>query len=321
MSNPGLVADIGGTHCRFALAQAGVAEISEPRSFAVADYPGVAEAAKAFLAMEKATPSALVFAVAGPVSQGRIHFTNSGWTFSESELREKLGVARARLVNDFEALAHGIAVLAPAALMQIGGPAEFDAKADGTIALVGPGTGLGVGGLARSNGAAIALVAEGGHAGFTPGDDTEIAILKILMRRFGHVSRERLLSGPGLVNLFEAMAQIAGESREAPAPEDITARAKSDPRSFEAHVFERFCAMLGAMAGDVALTMGARQGVLIAGGILPNVVEVLQASPFRARFEAKGRFADYMRAIPTRLIVEPYAGLIGAANILAQEGQ
>ncbi|HEY2070171.1 MAG TPA: glucokinase [Rhizomicrobium sp.] len=313
MSN--LVADIGGTHCRFALAKPGSTSISEPKSFAVADYPGVVEAARDFLGGE--TVEALVFAVAGPVENGRIHFTNSGWSFSESELREKLGVKRAQLVNDFAAQARAVAVLPSTSLVHVGGPANFDAKADGTIALIGPGTGLGVGGLVREGKASIALVGEGGHANFAPGDDAEIAILGALMKRFGHVSRERLLSGPGLANLFEAMS----DGKPAPAPEDITARAKSEPESFEAKVFARFCAILGSAAGDVALTMGARAGVLLAGGILPNAVDILKVSDFRKRFEAKGRFKDYLAKISTLLIVEPHAGLIGAANILREEAR
>jgi glucokinase len=319
--NCGLVADIGGTHCRFALADLDARAIREPRSFAVADYKGVVAAAKAFLKSEgvKKVPAALVFAVAGPVEDGRIHFTNSGWSFSESELRRELGVKRARLVNDFEAQARSVAVLKPAALVRIGGPKTFDAKADGTIALIGPGTGLGVGGLARQDGACIALVCEGGHASFAPSDELEIGVLELLAKRFGHVSNERLLSGPGLANLFGAMAKIEGVKRKTPAPERITAAALAYPKSFEAHVFARFCAILGSVAGDVALTMGARAGVLIAGGILPNAVEVFRRSEFRARFEAKGRFADYLKAIPTRLIVEPQAGLIGAAAILRDQ--
>jgi glucokinase len=312
----GLVADIGGTHARFAVAALEGSAIREPRNFAVADYQNVDDAAREFLAEEGLThpPEALVFAVAGPVTDGRIHFTNSGWAFSEEDLCETLGVKRAHLVNDFEAQARAVAVLKPAALVHLGGPPGFDAGADGTFALVGPGTGLGVGGLSRKGEASVALVTEGGHAGFAPGDDAEIAILKALRDKFGHVSAERLLSGPGLVNLFAAM-----KSGKAPAPEEITERAKSAPSSFEAKVFARFCAMLGGFSGDVALVMGARKGVLIAGGILPNAVEALKASDFRKRFEDKGRFADYMRAIPTLLIVEPHAGLIGAASILLNE--
>jgi glucokinase len=316
----GLAADIGGTHTRFATVDLARpdAPIGEPETFAVKDYAGVVEAVRAYLAGSglKSRPEALVFAVAGPVRDGRIHFTNSGWAFSEEELRDKLGVQRAKLINDFEAQARAVPLLAPASLIDVGPAHNFDAKADGTIALIGPGTGLGVGGFVRAGKAGLPLVTEGGHVSLAPGDELEIEILKFLMRRFGRVSAERVLCGPGLVNLHDAMAQIEGIAREDVTPEEITAHAKSDPKSFSARVFMRFCAILGAVAGDFALAFGARQGVLIAGGILPDAVDVFLASPFRARFEAKGRFTDYVSAIPTLLIVEPRAGLIGAASLL-----
>ncbi|MGH6871965.1 MAG: glucokinase [Rhizomicrobium sp.] len=309
----GLVADIGGTHARFAAVDPD-GRLATPESLPVADYPGVVEAARAYLGDNR--PEALVFAVAGPVTDGRIHFTNSGWAFSEAELRDKLGVRHARLINDFEAQARGVAHLPAASLLHLGGPSEFDARADGTIALVGPGTGLGVGGLARAGQCEIALVTEGGHASLAPADEEEVAILKVLMKRFGHVSAERVLSGPGLVNLFEAMSEVESTIRTPPEPATITEKAKREPASFEGRVFARFCAMLGSVAGDVALVTGARKGVLIAGGILPDAADTLRASDFRKRFEAKGRFAGYLRAIPTLLILEPNAGLIGAASVL-----
>ncbi|HTQ14555.1 MAG TPA: glucokinase [Rhizomicrobium sp.] len=310
----GLVADIGGTHARFARVDAG-GRPGEAQSFPVADYPNVFEAARAYLGRDE--PEALVFAVAGPVTEGRIHFTNSGWVFSEGELREQLGVRHARLINDFEAQARAVAHLPAQALVHLGSPRDFDARQDGTMALVGPGTGLGVGGLVRAGKSEIALVTEGGHASLAPLDEAEVAILEVLMKRFGHVSAERVLSGPGLVNLYEAMSETESMIRTPPEPSTITEKARRDPASFEGRVFARFCAMLGSVAGDVALTMGARSGVLIAGGILPDMVELFQASDFRKRFEAKGRFADYMKAIPTLLIVEPNAGLIGAGAVLA----
>jgi glucokinase len=196
------------------------------------------------------------------------------------------------------------------------GPGFDPARDDGTVAVIGPGTGLGMAGLVRGHGAAIPLVTEGGHASYAPGDDDEVEILRRLRRKFPHVSRERILSGPGLLNLYAAMAEIDGVLPAFTTPEAITAAAKSMPSSFEAKVFARFCAILGAVAGDVALTMGARNGVLIAGGILPDAIDAFLASNFRARFDDKGRFSPYMRAIPTALIVQPQAGLIGSAAIL-----
>jgi glucokinase len=162
-------------------------------------------------------------------------------------------------------------------------------------------------------------VTEGGHAAFAPSDDIEIEILKFLTKKFGRVSNERLLSGPGIFNLYSALCAIDGKDAKDTTPEAITKTAREKPGSFEAKVFARFCAILGAVAGDVALTMGARGGVLIGGGILPDAAEVFAKSEFRACFEAKARFTDYMKAIPTLLIADPHAGLIGAGAILARD--
>jgi len=320
----GLVADIGGTHVRFATVDPraqnpGVAAVT---TYPTKDHSDIAAAARTYLKEQKldTPPKSLVFAVAGPVVNGEIRLTNAGWDISEKDLRDKLGTENARLVNDFEALAMAVPALANAnSLTPIGDAPKFDALRDGTIAIIGPGTGLGVGGAVRKDGKSIALVAEGGHSAFAPTDETEIEILKILMGKFGRVSNERLLSGPGIFNLYQAMAQIEGRAAGDTAPEDITRLAREKPDSFEAKVFARFCAILGSVAGDVALIMGARNGVLIGGGILPDAAGIFANSEFRARFEAKARFTDYMKAIPTLLIMEPHAGLIGAAAILLSE--
>jgi glucokinase len=300
MSDTALVADIGGTHARFALSDGALREIV---SLPSKDFAGLADAAKAYLAKVGARPSRAAFAVAGPVGEGTVTLTNLGWSFSADELSAALGVT-VTLLNDFEALAYAVPHLSASDLVSIG--PDVEGEANGTVAILGPGTGLGVGGWSNGH----ALVTEGGHADFAPADDIEIDILKFLRARFGHVSWERVLSGPGLVNLYDAMG-----GRESLAPQEITAQVGRDPRCTK--VFARFCAILGSAAGDIALTMGARGGVLIAGGILPALREPFAASQFRARFEAKGRFADYLGAIPTRLIVQDHAGLIGAAASLA----
>jgi len=299
MTSPGLVADLGGTNVRFALTQPGTTALVRPGKFASRQFASLADAAKAYLGDTR--PDRAVFAVAGPVEAGRVHLTNLGWELSEDALAKALGIAQVRLINDFEAIALSLPHLAAADLLAIGPEIE----AAGALAVVGPGTGFGVAGWA--NGAV--LVAEGGHADFAPADETEIAIWKALHGRFGHVSLERLLSGPGLVNLYQALGGHA-----ALAAEEITARRQSDPLAHAA--FERFCAILGTAAGNIALTLGARGGVYIAGGILPPLRAAFAASAFRMRFEAKGRFAGYMRAIPTRLIVQDQAGMIGAAAAL-----
>ena len=322
-SDYGLIADIGGTHVRFATAdpKTGAPDIASLKITATKDHSDITAAARSYLTERKldAPPRAIVFAVAGPVTHGEIKLTNAGWHIRESDLRANLKTQNAHLVNDFEALAMAVPSLARnGGLKPVGGPA-FDAAKDGTIAIVGPGTGLGVGGAVRKNGESIALVTEGGHAAFAPSDDIEIEILKFLTKKFGRVSNERLLSGPGIFNLYSALSAIEDKDATDTTPEAITKTAREKPDSFEAKVFARFCAILGAVAGDVALTMGARGGVLIGGGILPDAAEVFAKSEFRACFEAKARFTDYMKAIPTLLIADPHAGLIGAGAILARD--
>jgi glucokinase len=325
MTSPdyGLIADIGGTHVRFTTAdpKTGAPDIASLKIYATKDHSDIAAAARSYLAARKigAPPRAIVFAVAGPVAHGEITLTNAGWHIRESDLRADLKTQNAHLVNDFEALAMAVPALAKnGGLKPMGGP-SFDATKDGTIAIVGPGTGLGVGGAVRKNGESIALVTEGGHAAFAPSDDTEIKVLEFLAKKFGRVSNERLLSGPGIFNLYSALSEIEGKQAADMTPEAITKTAREKPDSFEAKVFARFCAILGAVAGDVALTMGARNGVLIGGGILQDTAEILVKSDFRKRFEEKARFTDYMKGIPTLLIVDPHAGLIGAGAILARD--
>jgi glucokinase len=311
MTNLGLVADAGGTNVRFALVDLEAAKPSllSPKKFASKDFPGIAEAAKAYLAETGARPKRGVFAVAGPVRDNTIHMTNLGWKFSGDEAAAALAMERVALINDFEAIARAVPHFARGDLVAIG-PDKPATRA--AVAIVGPGTGFGVAGSVPTEKGVIAIVSEGGHASFAPADDVEIGILKTLSARFGRLSLERILSGSGLVVLAEAMGAATGSL----TPQEITAKAKDEPASFCAEVFSRFCAILGSVAGDIALTMGARGGVLIAGGILPRMPQLLAASPFRARFEAKGRFEDYMAAIPTRLVVQDFAGLLGAAASL-----
>jgi len=321
--NKGLVADIGGTNVRFALIDTALQRPSfeTARKYSTKDHANIGAAARAYLLEQNFEDrlSGLVFGVAGPVKAGEINLTNAGWTISEKDLYRNLDVAFAQVVNDFETLAEAVPVFEPEDLQQIG-PLPFDGRRGGTVAIIGPGTGLGIGGLVHGADAMLPLVTEGGHAAFAPSDDLEAEILKILRQTYGdHVSNERILSGPGLLNLYRAMAQIEGKSVPDSDPTAITRAARQDKYSFEAAVFERFCAILGAVAGDVALIMGARNGVLIAGGIMPDAIDFLAESDFRRRFEDKGRFAGYMEAISTAVIVDEHAGLRGAATILRNE--
>ncbi|WP_341020599.1 glucokinase [Brevundimonas diminuta] len=320
MTNPlFLVGDVGGTNARFALARNvdGRPVLEHVESFPAEIHPTFLDGVKAYLDGRPLKPTGGVIAVAGPVTDGAIDLTNSPWRVSEDEL-QTLGLKPIRLINDFEALAWGAPVVPEDELASLGGPAQGDPHA--AIALVGPGTGFGVSALARdAHGREMALPSEGGHACFAPGDEIEDEVLRILRRRYDRVSIERLICGPGLLNLHRALAEIDGRETHIDDPAQITAQALEDPTSPCGATLARFCAMLGAVAGDIALTTGARGGVYIAGGIAPRILPFIQASPFRRRFERKGRFQDYMAAIPTKVILHKHAALLGAARVAFAE--
>lgn len=314
-----LVGDVGGTNARFALARRvdGRPVLEHFESFPAETHPTFLDGVKAYLDGCPVKPTGGVIAVAGPVTDGAIDLTNSPWRVSEGEL-QTLGLNPIRLINDFEALAWGAPVVPEDELASLGGPAQGDPHA--AIALVGPGTGFGVSALARdAHGREMALPSEGGHACFAPGDEVEDEVLRILRRRYDRVSIERLICGPGLLNLHRALAEIDGRETHIDDPAQITAQALEDPTSPCGATLARFCAMLGAVAGDIALTTGARGGVYIAGGIAPRILPFIQASPFRRRFERKGRFQDYMAAIPTKVILHKHAALLGAARVAFAE--
>ena len=310
-----LVGDVGGTNARFAIAHmiGGKPVLEHHESFPASEHPTFLGGVKAFIDGCEVKPTGGVIAVAGPVTDGAIDLTNSPWQVSETELAT-LGLNPVRLINDFEALAWGAPVVPEDQLASLGGPDEGEEHS--AIAVLGPGTGFGVSALARDiHGNEIAMPSEGGHACFAPGDAVEDEILRILRRRYDRVSIERLICGPGLLNMHRALAEIDGRETHIDDPAQITTEAMEDPNSACGATLARFCAILGAVAGDIALTTGARGGIYIAGGIAPRILPFLQASPFRERFERKGRFADYMAAIPTKVILHKHAALLGAARV------
>ncbi|RZJ05359.1 MAG: glucokinase [Brevundimonas sp.] len=315
-----LVGDVGGTNARFALAHMvkGRPVLEHHDSFPAERYPTFLEGVRAFIDGCAVKPTGGVLAVAGPVTDGEIDLTNSPWRVSEAEL-QTLDLNPVRLINDFEALAWGAPVVPADMLASLGGPAEGEPNA--AIAVLGPGTGFGVSALARDiHGNEIAMPSEGGHACFAPGDAVEDEVLRILRRRYDRVSIERLICGPGLLNMHRALAEIDGRESHIEDPAQITAEAMENPNSPCGATLARFCAILGSVAGDIALTTGARGGVYIAGGIAPRILPFLKASPFRDRFERKGRFQDYMASIPTNVILHKHAALLGAARVaLAEE--
>ncbi len=314
-----LVGDVGGTNARFAIAtwQDGLPVLEHHESFPAEQYPTFLKGVAAFIDGCEVKPSGGVIAVAGPVEDGAIDLTNSPWAVSEAELAT-LGLNPVKLINDFEALAWGAPIVPASDLVHLGGPEAGDPHA--TLAVLGPGTGFGVSALIRNaHGQEMAMPSEGGHACFPPGDPIEDEILRILRERYDRVSIERLICGPGLLNMHRALARIEGRETHIDDPAEITREALEDWDSPCGATLARFCAILGAVAGDIALTTGARGGVYIAGGIAPRILDFLQASPFRRRFERKGRFKDYMADIPTWVITHRHAALLGAARVAFAE--
>ena len=317
---PLLLADIGGTRARFALAREGrVGPIHEE---SVADHATPLAAIRAFLevAAPDPGPRRAALALAGPIrgagDAARGALTNAHWTLEAAALRDALAFDRVLLVNDFAAVAHAIPSLEPDDWVAVGGG---DPVPGGAIAVLGPGTGLGVAGLLVHGERVEAIVGEGGHVTLPACDPEEAALLERLRGRFGHVSAERVLCGEGLVTLRQALAEQTGRAAEALTPPEITARALSgeDPDCVE--TLSRFCAFLGTVAGDLALTLGARGGVYLAGGILPRLTGFFAASGFRARFEAKGRFGDYLAAIPTRVVTRSHPAFAGLVSLDRQD--
>lgn len=310
-----LLADIGATNARFGLI--GPDGLQHVRILRCADYPTLVSAARDYLDQTAGgvQPVEAAIAIAGPVTGDRIAMTNLVWTFSVEEARAQLGLAHLAVINDFTAVALAVPLLAADERRQIGpGRPEPDAP----IGVIGPGTGLGVSGLVRIDTRWQALAGEGGHVTMAPIDERESAVLGHLRRTLGHVSAERVLSGQGLVNLYQALAALDGRTVPARLPAEISRAALegSDPVCVEA--LAMFCAMLGTVAGNLALTLGARGGVYIAGGIVPRLGSAFDRSAFRARFTDKGRMSDYLEPVPTYVITHQVPAFLGLKSLLDQ---
>lgn len=309
---PWLVADIGGTNARFGLVRAAGAEPTDIVALRCADFATPEAAACAYLQrVGTPQPHRAAFALATPVHGDMIKLTNSAWVVSRERVERSLGVERLHLLNDFEALALSLPHLKPADMQRFGG-GELDAAQP--LAVIGPGTGLGVAACVPCAGAWRALATEGGHVTLSAADDFESDVLRVARRRVDHVSAERLLSGIGLPLLHAAVAEVRGAPVEQLEAAEITRRALTEHDPLSLATLDTFCAMLGSFAGNVALTIGARGGVFIAGGIAQKLGDFFPRSRFRERFEAKGRFRDYLAPIATALITAPYAALSGAAH-------
>ena len=316
---PRLVADIGGTNARFGWVAGPGMPVAHVHKLAVPDHAGPAEAAQAYLAQlaaapggDKRAPVHAAFAVATAVGQDRVVLTNSHWDFSCRAVQAALGLRSLHMLNDFEALALSLPGLGDGQLRRHPGVA---AAVPGTaLAVVGPGTGLGVGGVVPDGrGGWVALPGEGGHATLAPADELESALLACVRRGFAHVSAERLLSGIGLPVLHQGLAQVEGLVAPPLTAAQVVDAGNAGTDALCGRTLDLFCALLGGFAGNVALTVGARGGVYIGGGIVPRFADRFFASAFRQRFEAKGRFQPYLAAVPTALITDTLAALGGAA--------
>ncbi|BAK74966.1 glucokinase [Pseudogulbenkiania sp. NH8B] len=312
-SFPWLVADIGGTNARFALYTGG-AEPEQIKVLACADYPTLEAAVRAYLADVGATVRHASIGIANPVTGDWVQMTNHHWAFSIEATRQALALESFLVINDWAAMALALPHLPADALIKVGGG---EAVPGAPCALIGPGTGLGVSALVPHAHGATPVPGEGGHVSFAPFDEREAQIWHFARERYGHVSAERLLSGPGLVLIYQALAALAGEEAEDLRAADISTRALSGecPRCRE--TLDAFCAMLGTAAANLTLTLGARGGVYLGGGIVLRLLDYFQSSPFRARFEDKGRFSGYLAAVPVYIMTHAMPALLGATAALA----
>lgn len=313
--------DIGGTHARFALAQVEggrITALGEAVTLKTAEYASFQTAWQAFgQTLETPLPRAAAIAIAGPVKGDVIRFTNNPWTLQPAQLAGQMDVDALTLVNDFEAVAHAVAQAGPEHFLHLTGP-DVPLPAMGTISVIGPGTGLGVAHLWRDPSGYHVQATEGGHLDFAPLDVIEDAILARMRKRHRRVSIERIVSGPGLIAIYETLAAIEGKAIQSVDDASLWQAGMSGDDALAAAAIERFCLSLGAVSGDIALAQGGG-GVVIAGGLGFRIRDVLIQSGFAERFRAKGRFEAMMAALPVKLIIHPQPGLFGAAAAFALE--
>ena len=311
-----VAADIGGTHARFALAQIGdgrVLQVDEPLTLNTADFAGIAEAWQAFSDhLGRPLPSAAALAFAYPVENDLPQLTNMPWTIDPTTLPDDLGIVRHVILNDFAAIGHAVATLDPSHFVHIAGP-DIPLPDSGVISVVGPGTGLGVGLVVRQSGQYQVIASEGGNMDFSPRDDLDDRLMAALRKRYGHVSAERVVSGPALMDIYAVIADA-----EAPYADDRdlwqAAIDGEDPAAKAA--LERFCVCLGAFAGSIALAHGAN-ALVLAGGLGLRLREHWPASGFAEALAAKGEYRSIMEQLPVKLIAHPEPGLYGAAAAFA----
>jgi len=311
MTGPTLLADVGGTNVRFAVLAEGA--IGPIEHFRVAEYPRFEDALALYLKTDSKRTAIrrVILAVAGVVEGDRSALTNSPWIVDARALRDQFGFADVKLINDFEAVAWSLPRLPDAGLCKLGGRGR---KAGALMLALGPGTGLGVAAYVPQAGGLV-LHSEGGHVTLAGGSPREDAIIALLRSRFGHVSAERVLSGPGLQNLYRTIAALDGLSLPELRASEISRAAIAGTCATSRAALDIFCAVLGDVAGNFALTLGAEGGVFVGGGIVPHMRDYLPTSQFRTRFDAKGRMSGYVEAIPVYLILYDDPAFIGLASL------
>ncbi len=319
----GLVADVGGTHIRFGIAVGGDSSpvnVHCVRRYAVRAHESIAHAAQHYRSATPGIPASLnraAVAVAGRVEQDRVQLTNSGWSFSARALSESQRFDHLHVINDFEAVGHAVGALQAADLEPIGPHRLQLPLARGVCAILGVGTGLGVGGVVATNGAFTVLATEGGHASFAPTNERSIELLRWLRRKYGRVSAERVLSGAGLSNVHQALCEADGQHVPELSAAEITTRAAAGSDGACVEAVGLFCELLGSFAGDLALTLGAWSGVLISGAMLQHFDRQVLERRVRSGFEYKGRFTPARRSVPLETISHPHVELLGAARLLS----
>jgi glucokinase len=310
-----LIADVGGTNIRFAVV-AGSEVLTEPESLRCADYPGIVEAAQTYLSGKGkgAAFDEAAFAVAGAVTGDWIDITNNRWAFSQAEVARRLKVGRIKFLNDFTALALGLPHLPPESVITLNGA---QGTPNAPIGVIGPGTGLGVSGLLPDGKKGwVAIAGEGGHSTLPVRTAREFAVIDKAQQLYSHCSAERLVSGPGLVTLAEILDQLDGRQPAQRTPAEITEKASNGSCLVSVEAMNLFLGFLGTMASNLALTLGAFGGIYLAGGILPRLgPDKLKASPLLERFADKGRYRDYLAAIPLKLVVHPLPAFLGLGNL------
>lgn len=312
-----LVGDVGATNARFGLVSPD-GRVLHWRSHTCELYPTIDDAVTEYLGDRSGLPMPrqAAIAIASAVTGDEVVMTNNPWRFSIAALRARFGFERLEVINDFTAQALALPRLGAGDRMPVGGGA---AVSGAPLAVLGPGSGLGVSGLVPYGASWVALTGEGGHATMSPATERESTVLDHMRKRFDHVSAERLLSGPGIVNLYNTLSEINGSASKGYTAAQITDLAVRGGDSACAEATTMFCAMLGTVAGNLALTLGARGGTFIAGGIVPRLGRYFADSPFRARFQSKGRFETYLAAIPTSVVTHPLAAFLGCAALLARD--